>query len=245
MADLGLSSVMDQSGRDAHGATLSSNSKESFRRLAIWDKKSRSKQSKGMHIPLTVLQNISSNLGLPNTVEEDIAYQFRKCVSLGIHKKIGRKKLVPVIVYITCRKLNIPRTLQDVADASNVSKRILRRNYSKTILELGLNPELVRPSTLIPRIATSIGLKEKVSRFAVQIASQYENTRYSLGKNPCGIAGACVYLSCIKFGIEIPQVEICNIAGTSSVTIRNVSKSIRLALPHLIIVQRVTNKKLR
>jgi predicted secreted protein with PEFG-CTERM motif len=197
VADMGLSSIMDPSGRDAHGVSLSSNSKESFRRLAIWDKKSRPKKIRGMHIPLTVLQNISGKLGLPITIEEDIAYQFRKCVSLGLHRKIGRRKLIPVIAYMTCRRLSIPRTLQDVADASNISKRVLCRNYSRIILELGVFPETIKPRSLIPRIATTMALAEKVSRFAIQIASEYEITRYSLGKNPSGVAGASASADCV------------------------------------------------
>lgn len=110
-------------------------------------------------------------------------------------------------------------------------------------MELGVNPETIRSAHLIPRIATSLNLQEKVSRLAVEVASKYENTRFSFGKNPSGIAASSLYLSCMKFGMDISQTDISNVSGISAVTIRNVSKAIRRSLPRLGLVQRITNKR--
>jgi transcription initiation factor TFIIB len=243
-ADMGLSSIMDQSGKDAFGRSLSGISRESFRRLSNWDKRSKAKANRGFQMPLTILQGITTKLGLPDSVEEEAAYLFRKCIAMGVRRKIGARRLIPSLIYITCRKLQIPRTLKDVADASDIGNKSLRQTYRRLVVELDINPETTKAENLIPQIASSLGLSEKIIRFAIQIALEYKATEVSAGKHPAGIAGASLYLSCLRFGIEIPQSTISKISGMSDVTIRSDTKSIKSTIPYLKNYQRITNRKI-
>ncbi len=46
-------------------------------------------------------------------------------------------------------------------------------------------------------------------------------TEISAGKNPMGLAGAVLYLSCKEFDEEITQNKIAEVAGVTEVTLRH------------------------
>jgi transcription initiation factor TFIIB len=50
---------------------------------------------------------------------------------------------------------------------------------------------------------------------------QINETQVSAGKNPMGLAGTILYLSCLKTGENKTQVDIAEAAGVTEVTIRN------------------------
>ncbi|MGH1567401.1 MAG: transcription initiation factor IIB, partial [Nitrosopumilus sp.] len=74
MADMGLSTLIQTQDRDSSGRTLSRQNKQSFHRLRIWDRNSRSAITKRSYIKAFIfLDGMRSKLGLPEHVVEKSA----------------------------------------------------------------------------------------------------------------------------------------------------------------------------
>ena len=73
----------------------------------------------------------------------------------------------------------------------------------------------------VARIASKAGLSEKTKRYAIEILRKAEEDKSSAGKNPMGLAGAALYLSCVKNGDDKTQRDIAEASNITEVTIRN------------------------
>ena len=85
MIDMGLSTLIESKDKDVTGKSLSLENKRMFYRLRMWDRNSRSAiTSKSFQKAFTLLDAMSSKLGLPQSVVEETAYLFRKIAARRI-----------------------------------------------------------------------------------------------------------------------------------------------------------------
>jgi len=133
--------------------------------------------------------------------------------------------LIAASLYAACRDAEIPRTLNDVAEAANVKRKDISRCYRLLHQELELKIPVVDSSQCIARISSKLDLTEKTKRFAVKIIKDAQERKESSGKDPIGMAA--LYLSCVKNGISITQLEISKVSGITEVTIRNRYKGLK------------------
>jgi len=228
MADRGLSTIMGSQDKDSSGKKLSNENRKMFYRLRMWDRNSRSSISvKSFQKAFTLLDGISSKLGLPESVVEETAYLFRKIAAKKILKGRSTTSMLCATVYITCRLTDTPRTLQDISIAGNIKKKNLQRIYRFLIKELELYPETYDPIEFVTRIAKDVGLSEKTERLAFKILSISEKKKVSISKNPMSMAAAAINLAAIMNNEKTTQIKISNVSGISAVTIRNRTKEIK------------------
>ena len=83
--------------------------------------------------------------------------------------------------------LKTPRTLRDIANASNIKKKDVARCYRLLIRELDLKMPVVDPVKCVARIASKAGLSEKTKRKALEILKKAEEGKISAGKDPMGL----------------------------------------------------------
>ena len=129
--------------------------------------------------------------------------------------------LISASLYASCRENNIPRTLDDIAKAGNVERRILSRDLRTIIKKLGLNLNQYDTASFISKISNNMNLKEKTKRGAFEILKRCEEEEITAGKHPVAQAAASLYISCILNGERISQKKFSIEAGVSDVTIRN------------------------
>ena len=129
--------------------------------------------------------------------------------------------LISASLYAACREHNIPRTLDDIAKAGNVERRILSRDLRTIIKKLGLNLNQYDTASFISKISNNMNLKEKTKRGAFEILKRCEEEEITAGKHPVAQAAASLYISCILNGERISQKKFSIEAGVSDVTIRN------------------------
>jgi transcription initiation factor TFIIB len=231
MADMGLSTIIESKNKDSSGKILSQENRRMFYRLRMWDRNSRHANTvQSYQKAFIILDGIRTKLGLPESVVEHTAYLFRK---IALKKLLaGRSTLVIIsaTVYIACRITNTPRTLQDVASASNVKRKYLQKTYRFLANELEVNPISYTPSEFVARISKGIGVSEKTQRLAFKIVSLAEKKRVSTSKNPMAIAAAAVYLAVLKNEERVSQIKISNMSGISAVTIRDRAREIKKEL---------------
>jgi transcription initiation factor TFIIB len=227
MSDMGLSTIIEAKDRDVTGKPLSLENRRMFYRLRMWDRNSRSAiTSKSFQKAFTLLDAMSSKLGLPESVVEESAYLFRKIAARKILAGRSTSAMLSATIYATCRITGTPRTLQDVADAGNIKKKVLQRTYRFLAKELDLSPEAYSPSEFVTRIAKGLSLSEKTQRLAFKILDECAKKQVSTSKNPMAMAAAAIHLASTTNNERVSQLKISKISGISAVTIRERRKEV-------------------
>ena len=220
MYDKGLSTIIG-TNKDFSGNTLSSKTKYKFNRLRTWDQRSKSKNIATLSKAFTLLHGMKTKLGIPDNVVENAAYIYRKIVSAKLTRGRTMVSLISASLYAACRENGIPRTLDDIASAGNIERRILSRDLRTIIRNLGLNLKQYDTASFISKISNNMNLKESIKRDAFEILRRCEKEQITAGKHPVAQAAASLYISCIMNGKNISQKKFSIESGVSDVTIRN------------------------
>jgi transcription initiation factor TFIIB len=220
MYDRGLSTIIG-TNKDSTGKPLSSKTKYDFNRLRTWDQRSKSKQTASFSKAFTLMNGMKTKLGLSNNVVESAAYIYRKIVDAKLTRGRTMASLISASLYAACRENNIPRTLDDIADAGNVERRILSRDLRTIVKKLGLTLNQYDTTSFISKISNNLNLGEKTKRDAFEILKRCESEQITAGKHPVGQAAASLYVSCILNGEKLSQKKFSMESGVSDVTIRN------------------------
>ena len=229
MYDRGLSTVIG-ANKDSVGKALSNKTKYEFNRLRTWDQRSKSRKTASFSKAFTLLQGMKTKLGIPNNAVENAAYIYRKVVDAKLTRGRTMASLISASLYAACRENNIPRTLDDIANAGNIERRILSRDLRTIIKKLELNLNQYNTTSFISKISNNMNLKEKTKRDAFEILRKCEKEQITAGKHPVAQAAASLYISCIINGEKISQKKFSVESGISDVTIRNRSVLIKKTL---------------
>ena len=229
MHDKGLSTVIGVN-KDFSGNALSSKTKYEFNRLRVWDQRSKSRSTATLSKAFTLLNGMKTKLGISDNVVENAAYIYRKIVSAKLTRGRTMASLVSASLYAACRENNLPRTLDDIANAGNIERRILSRDLRTIIKKLGLKLNQYDISSFISKISNNMNLKEKTKRDAFDILKRCEPEGIIAGKHPVAQAAASLYIACIINGEKISQKKFSKESGVSDVTIRNRVALIRKTL---------------
>jgi len=124
-------------------------------------------------------------------------------------------------VYLACRQCKLARTLEEIAQASNVNKKEVGRSYRFLIRELDYFVPPVRPSQYITKFSNQLTMQGKVEEIAHKILTTAKALKLTSGRGPTGIAAAASYIASVLTGERKTQREIAEIAQVTEVTIRN------------------------
>ncbi|HEV2193769.1 MAG TPA: transcription initiation factor IIB [Nitrosopumilaceae archaeon] len=231
MHDKGLTTIIGPLDKDVIGNSLSVYMKNTFHRLRIWDNRSKARSTKkSLRSALILLDSMKTKLGIPDLVTEQAAYIYRKAVSSRIIMGRSATSMICASLYAACREFDTPRTLNDIANVGNVTKKNISRSYRKLLNTLDLRLRSFDSSEFITRLSTEVGTSEKTRRDALNILSKAVEKEISAGKNPMGLAAAALYISCMINKERKNQQTIARVSGITAVTIRNRSASLRKEL---------------
>jgi transcription initiation factor TFIIB len=230
--DMGLYTIIGKTDKDGVGHKLNAFTYPTIKRLRTWDLRTRSHTAINLMQAFNELDVLSDKLALPDAVVEKTAYIYRKVQKRGLVR--GRKitALMAASAYIACREIGIPRTLRDIASASDIKRKHLAKAYRLLLFELNLKVPLVDQIKCIAKIANIANLTEKTKRQAISIMNEVRKDEIllSAGKNPMGLAATILYLSCLKTGENKTQIDISHAAGVTEVTLRNRFKDLKSKL---------------
>ena len=225
--DMGLSTVIGLSNKDAAGKGLSSASRTTFSRLRTWDTRAQTKTvvDRNLKLAMAELDRVSEKLNIPDSVVTTAAHYYREV----LERKLTRGRSISVMVtsclYAACRMDSVPRTLNDFYKAANLKKKDIAANYRLLLRELELVQPVIDPARCVSRIVGKVNASEKVKRDALHIIELAKDVGETEGKDPMGIASASIYLSILKnaVGEKVPitQRQISLAAEVTEVTIRN------------------------
>jgi transcription initiation factor TFIIB len=223
--DKGLSTIIGYENRDHFGNKLTATRRSEIYRLRKWQLRSRtdSNLDRNLARAFSELDRLASQLSLPRNIVETAALVYRKAVDKKIIRGRGIDSMVAASVYSAARIRRIPRTLDEIADNSSVSKKDLAKSYRHLVLKLGINIPLADPMDYIARFGTQMRLSGLTQREAIGILKKANERGITAGKDPTGLAAAAIYIAGIKNAGEErhTQREISEVANVTEVTIRN------------------------
>jgi transcription initiation factor TFIIB len=227
--DLGLSTIIGRTDRDASGNRLDVAMRTRMHRLKIWDSRSQvyTPTDRSLQQAFFQLDVLKDKLGLSGVIVEKSAYIYRKAQAKMLVRGRTIAGVLAAAIYIACREMGAPRTLKDIATACNVKRKELSKDYRMLHSRLDLKVPQLEPMKCIAKVANMAKLGERTKRQAAEIMSNVTKKEISAGKDPMGLAASILYLSSIKTGEIITQSDIARAAGVTEVTVRNRAKEVR------------------
>jgi transcription initiation factor TFIIB len=227
--DMGLSTIIGRSGRDASGNRLDTAMRTKMNRLATWDLRSQlhTPKDRSLRQAFFKLDVLKDKLGLSDTIVEKAAYIYRKAQSKKITRGRTISGVLAAAIYISCREMGVQRTLNDIAIVCSVKRKELSKDFRILCTKLDLRIPQADPMKCIAKVANKVKLSEKTKRHASLLMSNVTKEEISAGKDPMGLAASVLYLSGIKNGELVTQSNIAAAAGVTEVTVRNRTKELR------------------
>lgn len=228
----GLSTLIGMGDTDARGKALEPAQKMKMQRLRTWNNRSQLNDSisRNLEKALKFLNNFGDKLYLSQAVLESAAYIYRKAAVKKLAKGRSTLGLVGAALYAACRETATPKTISDVAAVCNLSSKDVMSHYKLILRELSLQMPVLHGPDYVTLIANRLNLTEKTKREALKIYSEVQQNRISIGKNPRALAGAVIYLASQNCNEFLRQVEICQVADISTVSLRKRCKEIKATL---------------
>ena len=129
--------------------------------------------------------------------------------------------VVAASLYAACRRCNVPRTLDEIAEVSRVTKKEVGRTYRFLTRELNIKLPPTSPVDYVPRFASELGLSGEAQSKAIEIIEKAMEKGLTSGRGPTGVAAAALYIASVLLGERKTQRDVADIAGVTEVTIRN------------------------
>ena len=221
--DKGLSTAISQVDRDAFGRKLPLSTRLQMWRLRKWQIRSRVHSSidRNLAYAMSELDRLSSQLGIPRSVNETAANIYRKAIEKRLIRGRSIEAMIGATAYAGARIRRVPRTLDEIARHSRISKKELGRCYRLIVRELDIKIPLANPTDYIVRFAAELRLSGNTSRKAVELLNRAKEHNLTAGKDPTGLAAASIYIAGITEGERRTQREIAETATVTEVTVRN------------------------
>jgi len=233
--DKGLSTVIGRPDKDASGQGLDISTRSMMQRLRMWDYRIQvsTPTDRNLKNAFQKLDRLKGKLGLPDNVMEKAAYIYRKVQQQGMVKGRTIAATLSASIYVASREAGVPRTLAEIASLSNISDKELSRVYRLIVLNLDLKVPMIDPVKCIAKIANKLELSEKTKRHAISYMHNVKTSGIAAGKDPMGLAGAVLYLSCLHCDEHRTQLDVAAASGVTEVTIRSRCKELNTKIPQL------------
>ena len=221
--DKGLSTMIDWRDRDSHGKDLTPKRRAQIYRLRKWQRRIRVSDAteRNLAFALSEVDRMSSHLGLPRNVREAAAVIYRRAVEERLIRGRSIEGVAAAALYAACRECKVPRTLDEIADVSRVSKKEIGRSYRFIARELLIHLRPTSPTDYIPRFGSELGLGGEVQSKAIELLKEATNKGLTSGRGPTGVAAAAIYIASVLCGERRTQRDVADVARVTEVTVRN------------------------
>ncbi len=200
---------------------LGNKDRNKFFRLRKWQYRISTAIERNLKLALAELKRVSSYLKLPKSVEEEAARIYTLAVQKGLVRGRSMESVVAGALYAGCRRHDVPRTLDELSEASGIEKKEIGRTYRFVTRELGITILPSNPADYIARFASALKLSAETQSRAIEILEMAQKSELTSGRGPTGIAAAALYVSALIHGEKRTQREVADVAGVTEVTIRN------------------------
>ena len=215
-----------------------------YSRLKKWQERVHTSIERNLRLAMSELRKVASFLNLPNIVKEEASRVYNFVLQRGLVRGRSMESVIAACIYASCRTYNIPRTLDEIANASDVERKEIGRTYRFITRKLSLNVTPSNPKDYIARFASVLHLSPKAQNDALKILQKAEISELTSGRGPAGIAAAALYVAALLNNEKRTQREVADVAGITEVTIRNRYKELleKLGLEEKLKIKEIDKK---
>ena len=179
----------------SYGKSIPTGNRAQLYRLRKWQRRIRISDAteRNLAFELSELDRMASGMGLPRNVRETAAMIYRKAVLKNLIRGCSIEGVSAAALYAACRQCNVPRTLDEIANASRVSRKEIGRTYRFIARELGLKLMPTSPQDYISRFCSELKLSGDVQVKAIEILKDAADRELTNGRGPISIAAAAIY----------------------------------------------------
>ena len=192
-----------------------------FLRLKKWQERVSTSIERNLRLAMAELRVIASYLTLPNVVRDEASRIYNFVLQRGLVRGRSMESVIAACLYAACRSYNIPRTLDEMATASDVERKEIGRTYRFIIRKLQIKVKQSSPKDYVSRFSSVLKLSPRTQNDALRVLKRAEEVELTSGRGPAGIAAAALYVAALINDEKKTQREVADIAGITEVTIRN------------------------
>ena len=186
-----------------------------------------SKTERNQVYAYTEIRRLVSALDLPKYVRDQACTLFKSAQKEGLVRGRSLEGFATAAVYAACRTRNLSRTLNEVVEAGRAEKNELKCAYNALNRELGLPTGPIDPSEFLARFASRLDLPHQLEQRAHELTAEAQTRGIVTGKNPGGIAAACLYTAARERNYALTQKAAADVAGVTAVTLRSTFNTLR------------------
>ena len=227
-----LSTYISLENKDAFGQPISPENQSQFFRMRRWQIRFKSQDSKDKNLNKAnrELDRLCSQLDVPRIVKETAGRLYKKSLEAGMIKGYPIDPMVAASVYAAARVRHVPRTLEEVSDATQITKKRVAQCYRIIVKRMNFKIPATKPTDLLLRMGTELDMSSLSLRLAVEIINDATAKKLTIGKDPSGLAAAALYLAGIINGEKRNQQLVAKVAHVTEVTIRHRYKELLTTL---------------
>jgi transcription initiation factor TFIIB len=164
--DKGLSTVIDWHDRDIYNKNISAGQKSQVYRLRKWQRRVRVSDSAehNLALALSEITKTANKLELPRNVLEPAILIYRKIVKGRLIRGHSTQSIATATLYLACRQQRLPQTLNEIAQASKVSKKEIGKIYRCLIKEADYSTLPLHPSQHKTNRFNQFSIQEKTEQ---------------------------------------------------------------------------------
>lgn len=179
------------------------------------------KRERNQVYAFTEIRRITSAESLGERVRDQACALFKSAQEADLLRGRSLEGFAAAVVYAACRVASIARTREELVATAKAELDELTTAYDAMNRELGLPVGPIDPSEYVPRFASEMDLGTDTERRACDYVEDAREDDLVTGRNPGGVAAACLYAAARDTGESCTQAEAAEIADVTPVTIRN------------------------
>jgi transcription initiation factor TFIIB len=187
----------------------------------------RSKAERNKVYGFTEIRRLVSALDLPEHVRDQSCVLFESAQDADLLQGRSIEGFAAATVYATCRAGAVSRTCSEVTRAAKATRDELDAAYAAMNRELGLPTGPIHPREYLARFASKLDLSQAVERRARELAETARDRGIDNGRNPGGVAAACLYTAAQETGVGLTQQAVADVADVAPVTVRSTYYDLR------------------
>ncbi|MFX1456855.1 MAG: transcription initiation factor IIB family protein, partial [Promethearchaeota archaeon] len=233
--DFGPRTMLPNTKTDSKGKSIGAKEQALFSRLSKIQNSLISSIERNFWEAKPKLKMLTSKLNVPEYISETAW----KIYSIVAKKKLTMGRSINGFIagslYAAIRVHDFPRLLDEVCEASLTPRRTVHRSLAMIIREvlpeLRLRYQPITAECLVFRFGNELDLPIQIQKNAINMLKDAsKNGLQRTGKDPKGLAAACIYIAAKNGSIRKTQSKVADIAKITEVTLRSRAKQIKSKL---------------
>jgi transcription initiation factor TFIIB len=186
-----------------------------------------SKRERNQVHGFTEIRRLIGQLELPEDLRDRACILFESAQSDDLLPGRSIEGFAAAAVYGVCRTASVSRTLEEIVTVASADENELKAAYGALNRELDLPTGPIDPAEYLARFASKLDVPNTIERRARRLATDAHESGLTAGRNPSGVAAACLYTAARQAGHELTQQDVGDVAGVSAVTVRKTYQELR------------------